>query len=147
MVGDLGHHHGDALLSRSSLSRTEGGPGVRGSHPYRHHRRRRIYTRQAQEPAGRERNHPEHRCLLGHHRSRSHLHAASHLHPAGKVSGDERLVCQGVHVVAARRHPRHPVHDSVPQILCEGHARQVSFPRSHSHHAGARERSQGRRSG
>ena len=32
----------------------------------------------------------------------------------------------------------------VPQILREGYARQVSLPRSHSHHAGAHQRSQGR---
>ena len=82
-------------------------------------------------------------CLLGHHRSRCHLHAACHLHPAGEVSGDERIVREGVHVVAARRHLGHTVYDSVPQVLREGHARQVSLPRSHCHYTGARERSQG----
>ena len=36
-----GHH----LLCRRSLSRFEGGSGVRGSHPYRHHRRGRKHRR------------------------------------------------------------------------------------------------------
>ena len=143
----MGHTHGHAVLGRRCLPRTEGGTGVRGRHTHSHHSRGRVYGGEAQQGPRRERHHTEHRRVLGSRGGGCHLHPAGHIHTSGQVPGDERVVSQGVHIIAAWRHLRHTVPHTVPQVLRERHARQVPLPRGHGHHTGARERRQGRQPG
>ena len=137
MERHLGYTDGRTVLGGRSLSRTEGGPGVRGSHPDCHHRRRRQCRRQAFQVAGRECHHPEHRSLFGQRGGRRHFHASCHLHSAGQVSRHVGLVHQHLHGLPAGRHPGHPVPHPLPQVFREGHARQIPVPRGHGHHTGA----------
>ena len=147
MVGDMGRADGHALLGCCCLSGTEGGPGVRGRHPHRHHCRGHQHGCKAQQGTGRERHHSVDRCLLGCRGGRCHLHAARHLYPASQVSRDVGLVPEDIPLVAVGRHHRHLVPHPLPQVFRERHARQVSLPRSHGHDTGAGERSQGQRPG
>ena len=67
-----------------------------------------------------------------------HLYPTRPLYLAGKLStGSGRHFCPSIHQLTAGRCIGHPVPHSLPQILCQRHARQVSFPRSHSYHTGA----------
>ena len=83
--------------------------------------------------------------MLGRDCGRCHLHPPCALHSSGKISRNHRQLHAGVSQLAARRHPGHPVFHPLPQIFREGYARQISLPRSHSHHSGAhlRRRQQG----
>ena len=143
----MGCAHGDALFGSSGLSGTEGGSGVRGGHPHSHHCRGRVDSSQAQQGTGRERHHTVDRCLFGSRGGRCHLHAARHLHPSGEVPRHAGRLPEDLHGLGTGRYPGYPVPHTLPQILCLGNARQVSFPRGYRYDTGAGERCQGRRPG
>ena len=71
----------------------------------------------------RKRNHPVHRCLLGCHRSRSHLHTACPLHPASQISGNVSHLHASIYQFTAGRCAGYLVPDSFPQILRKRYAR------------------------
>ena len=69
------------------------------------------------ESPGPERHHPEYRSMFGSHRCRSHIHPARTLHSSGQVSGNHRQLPADISQLALRRHTRHTLLHSVPQIL------------------------------
>ncbi len=42
VVGTVGYRHGGSVFGGGSLSGTESGTSIRGGHPHRHYRRRRV---------------------------------------------------------------------------------------------------------
>ncbi|CCY36995.1 unknown [Alistipes sp. CAG:831] len=130
-------HH---LLRRSRLPRPEGRTGLRGRHTYINNSGRTLQRIQAQERLGRECHHPVHWSLLRRNRGRSHLHPPRPVHPAGQIPGTDCGFLQDIPQFPHRRRPRHPAAHSFPQILRKGAARQISLPRGHCHHSGARQR-------
>ena len=143
----MGCAHGCAVLGSSSLPRTEGGSGVRGSYPDSYYSGGRLGCCQALECAARECHYPVHRCLFGGRGRRSHLYAAGHLHPAGQVPGDECRLPEDIRCVAPGRRAGHPVPDTVPALFRGVTPGAVPLPGGYGHHAGAEERRPGQQPG
>ena len=135
----MGYSDGHSIFGRSRLSGAEGGASIRSRHPHRHHCRRRIGCRQTQKRIGRKRHYPVYRCQLGRHRGRCHLHPSGTLYsPRDLSERNHRHLCTSLYQFPAGRCAGYSLPYPLPQIFRERHARQVSLPRSNSHHTSAR---------
>ena len=96
----------------------------------------RFYGSQAQQGIGRECHYSKHRCMFGCRGSWSHLHLACYLYPPIKISRHDGVVREDIHGFRIGWNLGYFVLNTFPQVLCQRHARQISFPRSHRNDTG-----------
>ncbi len=130
---------GGPVLRRRRLPRAQGGAGVRGCHPDRHHRRRDRRGAAAALDHPRERHRAVGRRGLRAGGGRLDLHAPGSVHPRPRRRPREALPGRG-----ARRRTGDSLPRSPAPLLRQGDARRVPVPRGDRHDRGARRR-RGRR--